>query len=332
MKIIYKKILFISPKFFNYENEIISILKKNNSQVFFFDERPSNNQLIKALIRIRSVIRFLFIYFYYLKILNKIKNINFNYFLLIKGEATPIFFLKKLRKKNPKAVFIYYTYDSITNNKKSELFFNFFEKKFSFEIDEYLKRYNFRHRPLFFLPDYEVISKKEVISEIDILFIASIHSDRFEVVNKIIKNINKKKSTTVFYTYFYLSGYLNFFYNKLFNKTFKDIKKSDLSFVPLKKNKVLELISKSKCIIDIEHPSQNGLTMRTIECIGANKKIITTNSNILQYDIYSSNNICVIDRNKPNIPISFLETSYIELNDDIYYKYSLQGWIEDVFN
>lgn len=42
-------VLFISPKFFNYEKEIVKELELTND-VIYWDERPSNNAIYKSLL------------------------------------------------------------------------------------------------------------------------------------------------------------------------------------------------------------------------------------------------------------------------------------------
>ena len=60
------------------------------------------------------------------------------------------------------------------------------------------------------------------------------------------------------------------------------------------------------------------------------RKFITTNKDIVNYDFYNSNNILVIDRKNPIIDFDFLMTPYEELDENIYYKYSLENWILEV--
>jgi len=69
---------------------------------------------------------------------------------------------------------------------------------------------------------------------------------------------------------------------------------------------MMDIIKNFKTIIDIERPLQKGLTMRTIEMLGTNKKIITTN------------NIFIIDRNNPIIDEIFLNKEYQEIDKNIH--------------
>ena len=71
--------------------------------------------------------------------------------------------------------------------------------------------------------------------------------------------------------------------------------------------------------------------MRTIETLGAHKKLITTNIDIMNYDLYNPNNIAVIDRVKPVIKDSFLSTPFERIEQDILNNYSLIGWIKTLF-
>lgn len=66
--------------------------------------------------------------------------------------------------------------------------------------------------------------------------------------------------------------------------------------------------------------------------IGMNKKLITTNASIVNYDFYNKKNILIINRENPQIDISFFSTPYEKINPEIYKKYSLSSWILDVLS
>ena len=93
---------------------------------------------------------------------------------------------------------------------------------------------------------------------------------------------------------------------------------------------ISEIENSSGVVLDIQHPRQTGLTMRTIEMIRAEKKIITTNPDVSKYDFYNPNNILIIDRKNPKLDVSFFRTKYQPIPKSIYEKYSLNKWIDDV--
>ncbi|MFN7050401.1 hypothetical protein ACK4QX_22265, partial [Proteus mirabilis] len=89
-------------------------------------------------------------------------------------------------------------------------------------------------------------------------------SDRINLVNTIINKIKSIKDINI-YTFFYFQNKIifqlkNLFFGKIFN--------SIVNFKPLTQSNVVEIMKSSRIIIDIHHPKQKGLTMRTIECLG----------------------------------------------------------------
>ena len=122
-----------------------------------------------------------------------------------------------------------------------------------------------------------------------------------------------------------------YYIRKYFVKNYEYGNIEDFSFKPLEHSKIFDYFSKSKVILDINHPNQYGLTMRTFECLGAKKKLITTNQNILEYDFYNPNNIMVINRNNPVIDKIFFDSPYEELESGVYKKYSIENWLKTIF-
>jgi hypothetical protein len=67
--------------------------------------------------------------------------------------------------------------------------------------------------------------------------------------------------------------------------------------------------------------------MRTLEVLGARRKLITTNAEVVHYDFYDPKNILVVDRENLKIPPDFLKSEFRPLPDFIYQKYSLKGFL-----
>jgi hypothetical protein len=63
-------------------------------------------------------------------------------------------------------------------------------------------------------------------------------------------------------------------------------------------SEVLSQVSRAKVILDIQQKGQTGLSLRPFEAIGLQKKLITTNASIRDYDFYHPNNIMIIDPRK----------------------------------
>jgi hypothetical protein len=95
---------------------------------------------------------------------------------------------------------------------------------------------------------------------------------------------------------------------------------------------VNDYIKRSKLLLDIQRKEQNGLTFRVFESIGLQKKLITTNRNIVDYDFYNPNNILVIDEENIQIDPHFFKIPYEPIPESIYNNYTLDTFLKKVFN
>ncbi len=325
-----KKILFLSVQTFGLEKKIQNKLEFLGAKVDYFDERPSNNIFTKGLIRLKRNIYEKKITKYYKKILKVIENETYDYLFVNRGEIVPSFFLEKFIIDHPTTHRIFYTWDSFRNHPHPITILDYFQDKSTFDPKD-AEKYNIQLRPLFFFDSFREISNfSEKELKYDLLFLGTAHSDRYILTNKIVDWCESKGLKT--FTFFYLQGKLIYFFKRFFDSTFKHFDYKKLSFKSLMTEEILELYNNSNVILDINHPNQNGLTMRTFEAIGAQKKLITTNKKIEKYDFYDSNNILIIDRDALNIDESFFKKKYKELPESIYESLSIEGWIKEIFS
>lgn len=325
----HKNILFFSVQTFNLEKEIIKGLEGFGARVDYYDERPANNNFTKGIIRLRRGIYQNKIDKYYKNILSDIKNKKYDFLFVNRGEIIPEFFLENFKKYTPNCTLIFYTWDSFTNHSHPLKILKYFDKKFTFDSDDAIK-YGLAFRPLFFLDAYRDIRhvKNEDI-EYDLLFLGTAHSDRYTISRNIVEWCKKNRLKS--FCYYFMHGRLVYFYKRIFDKTFQEFNYEKLSFKSLNTEEILELYNKSNVILDINHPGQKGLTMRTFESIGAEKKLITTNTEIKKYSFYNSNNIYIIDRNNIQLERSFFESKYQKIDDELYDRMSIEGWLKCLF-
>jgi hypothetical protein len=95
---------------------------------------------------------------------------------------------------------------------------------------------------------------------------------------------------------------------------------------------VNKYIHNAQVLLDINRKGQKGLTFRVFESLGLEKKLITTNADIKNYDFYNPNNILIIDEKKTNIPLDFFNNKYEKIPEELLKKYNIEGWINQVFN
>lgn len=326
-----KKILLFSPQFFGYGQAISKKLQDYGAEVHYFDERPGNDFMTKALIRINKSLLSRKIHSYYKKIITSLKKDYYEYVLFLNLEAISKKDLLALKKCQPKAIFIMYMWDSIQNKKHTTSLLPYFNLKHTFDKnDSENSSYNdFNFRPLFFLDGYKNLAGNST-KNIDLLFVGTIHSDRYELLMEVKDKCDKMGKRLDFFMFF--QNRKLYYARKATNPAIAKAPITDFEFSPLPKQRLIEKLRHSKVVLDIQHPSQTGLTMRTIEMIGAKKKIITTNQHIKEYDFYDPNNIHCIDRKNIELNSSFFETEYRELDTTVYHKYSIDGWLEDLFS
>ena len=91
------------------------------------------------------------------------------------------------------------------------------------------------------------------------------------------------------------------------------------------------IIKSCKIIIDIQRDDQIGLSFRVFEALGHRKKLITTNTDIVNYDFYNPQNILVLDLENIVIPNAFVESPYVDIPDHILDTYRIDYWVKKVF-
>lgn len=323
-----KKILLFSVQTFNLEKEIKNKLEQLGALVDYYDERPANNSFTKAIIRLKRKLYQTQINKYYKNILEKTESSHYDYVLVIRGEVVPAFFLQEFKIHHPNCQLIFYTWDSIDNNSHPLQIISHFHRRFTFDPSDAL-RYDLQLRPLFFLDQFNSIKYQKCTPEYDLLFLGTAHSDRY-VIGEFAQNwccLNGLKS----FTFYYMQGRLVYLYKKLFDKTFKTFNYRKLSFKSLSIAQILDYYRKSKVVLDVNHFRQKGLTMRTFEAIGAGKKLITTNKEVIRYPFYHPNNILIIDRDEIRLKPDFFVIPYQEIQAELYDKLTIDGWLTEIF-
>lgn len=320
-----KRILLIALT--EYSKGIIHELQNMGAIVDYMCDKPNNGVICKTLGRMKVKPYIKVIENYYKNKIQELSENKYDFILSIRGEYTPAASVQLLKDTFPKTRLILYMWDSVRNNKGIESKWDYYDKVWTFDRIDYLEnkdRIDFL--PLFYYNSF--LPKSTSGYKNDIAFIGTGHEDRVRII-KGIKNQCDNVGLKMF-EYIFLPHKLIYIRNKLINRNYRDIKVDDIHFELMKTEDAYRIYSESKCIVDIESPTQNGLTMRTIEMIGLKKKLITTNKDIVNYDFYNSNNIMVVNRTDFQIDTDFINKPYELLADDIYDKYSLHGWILQV--
>ncbi|MEH3124157.1 MAG: hypothetical protein PGN16_19685 [Sphingomonas phyllosphaerae] len=286
-----KRILFFSVRYFGYEQQIISELLRRGAEVDFLPDRPFNTPLMNALSRYARGIVLIFATRFYRNRLKNLENKAYDLVFVINGQTLSKELLSEWRLKMPKARFLFYIWDSMRNKPKAHEILRYFDECITFD-PEASKRFGMRLLPLFFARGFENTDQEATY---DISFVGTAHSDRHRVISRIDQSLPADIRR---FWYPFLQARWVFYIQKIINPAFRAAKFEDFRYDPLPFKRVQEIFVKSRTIVDIEHPHQTGLTMRTFEALGARKKLITTNASVKDYDFYHPDNFYILDRKK----------------------------------
>ena len=131
------------------------------------------------------------------------------------------------------------------------------------------------------------------------------------------------------FIYFFFPSPIVYFYRKIMNNELRKAKYNEFHYVPLKGKEMNDVYETSRCVLDSAQDGQLGLTIRVLEALGAKKKLITTNEDIINYDFYQPENIYVYD-GKIDLKNVFFTHEYKEVNEQVYEKYSLRSWLKEI--
>lgn len=220
----------------------------------------------------------------------------------------------KLAKQKSKKL-IAYNYDSLERVPLPNNYELIFDEVFSFD-DEDAKKNNFKH-----ITNFIYLDKVNSINQdynLKVFTVQFKDKTRLNILNEIADIFIEKKINN--FEFYILGSKI-----KGINPNIKFIKKKlDLDVVSIKSDQ-------SEIIIDIVHSNQSGLSFRVFEAMALQKKLITTNKTILNYDFYNPSNILVLDVNQISIPDSFLESKFEKTDPEIYNKYTIESWTKQVF-
>jgi|WetSurMetagenome_2_1015567.scaffolds.fasta_scaffold183683_1 hypothetical protein len=318
--------LFICSSFFGYAREIRRQLESRGRHVALFEDRPATDSLTKVLIRLAPALVRAKAEAYFDDIIAKLKDQPIKDVLVIKGEALSPAAISRIRAAFPGARFTLYFWDSYRNMPAdSPEKVALFDHVFTFDPEDAAADRRMRYRPLFFLGEYA--ERREVPQDIDVLFVGTVHTDRYAVLRRIAQSLPPDMH---FEKVLYFPARWLYWVRSLAAPALLWADRRDLYFTPKTKNEIAELIARSRIVVDIVASHQSGYTMRAIEILGAGHKLITTNPEMANADFFNPANIAIVDRMAPRVPDAFLNAPYEPPPPEVLRRYSLEGWLDEV--
>jgi len=324
------RLLFLSPAFFGYEQDIAEAFRANGHEVDFYDERPNNSSLAKALFRVSPRISQKFVRSYYARILRETKTNQYNFVVVVKGEVVPAFFLLELRARNPEALLVYYSFDAMAPGSLSEANLGHYDKTFSFDPADVAKYPELHLKPLFYSTQFHA-AEIGVARPHELTFVGTMHSDRYAFVS----NLGKSFEHT--FSFFYAPARWFFAVEKYVTRHLSEVAWAEISFSKLSKEEVSAVFRDSRAVLDLQRSNQAGLTMRTFEVLASGAILVTGNPAIRDADFYDPSRILVIEDYDSDGASERLRHELSRLQPDgslpsDFEKYSVTTWVKELLS
>lgn len=230
--------------------------------------------------------------------------------------------LRLLREKYS-CEFVLYLWDDLRHHSRAKDNFIFFNKVYTFSKSD-AEKYNLLFRPNFFLSKFLYQNQVKVI---DVFYRGTLRDrQRSRAINCLI-NVLCEHEIDV--SLLVKGGYLRNF-SKV---TSREFFKMHCTSKRLSGLEMAEKSKRAKVLLDIAFDNQNGLGLRPIEALAANCKLVTTNNNIIDYEIYNTSNTFILRKDFSNIEELeiFFAIPYKVPNGKTLHKYSVEGFIDEIF-
>ncbi len=313
-----KKILLIGPKYYDYHTNIVRKLEQWGGKVDYYPEMINNFSQRAAKV-IKGKFRTFIEKRYLDSLLSSIGTKHYDHVLLIRGEIITPSFMQELRHRLPKARFTIYQWDSQKHNNYLPLL-PYFDHALTFDPIDAVS-FRLKYLPLFYTDAYKKIAEASNAKEYGIAFFGAYHSDRLSIVKQI--DMESKRHGLKFYHHIFITKF-SLFRALLLRK----IMLSDLKYLKtftVSSSVIHDIYSKTKAVLDIEMTHQNGLTIRTLEVLGSNLKLLTTNATIRNEPFFDTNRIVILNRSAIEISPDFFATPLAE--DPRLHQYHIDQWL-----
>lgn len=92
----------------------------------------------------------------------------------------------------------------------------------------------------------------------------------------------------------------------------------------------LKMIESSNAILDLVQDGQSGLSLRVLESVFLQKKLVTGNVRVKEYDLYKPENMFILEDHNIEQIKDFLMKPYVPIEKNILQKYDFANWIDGI--
>lgn len=227
-------------------------------------------------------------------------NILWEYDIVVLGETGNSYNVAKYIKSiYPSMRIIVWFRNSVSHTINPQHFNKAICEVWSFDLDD-CRKYGLQYNPQFYYKSSDIGNNKAL--DFDVFFIGR-DKGRLQLILDIEKILKEQGLQTKFCIVGYNCSYMSY-------------------------PEILEHISRSRAILDIQGSWQKGITLRPLEALFYKKKLITNSKEVENSDFYNSENIKVVGNLDDLKGITgFLDSQYAEIESEIVDKYEYHSWL-----
>ena len=325
-----RRVLLVMPSFFNYPDVIVQELASMGVECDRVNDRPSDSTFVKIAVRLNDKALPRMVERHCASIESLVEANDYDVILVISGQSLSLRqeHLERLRKAAPRPEFVLYQWDSLANYPRIVDLLHLFDRAYTFDPHD-AKKFGISFLPLFYHRGYEAIGDSGAQDyPVDFSFVGTAHPAKHEFVMRFMKESGVDQSRCELYEY--LPSPLVYVRHRLMETSFHGSLPSDFNYKPLSALETEKLIARSKAVLDAPQANQTGLTIRTIECLGARRKMVTTNMAVKSYDFYRPENVYVWNGGRIDRAHPFFTMPWVDPAPGIRESYSLRSWLRTI--
>lgn len=319
------KVLIIASSFFGYRDRVADELRRQGYEVDAVDDRPSETVAFRSIAKVAPGLLSGAVARYADTLHSRVAGSEYAHVIYL-GGMTFLFTraqIDRMRAAAPRTTFSAYLWDSLANSPCLAECLDLFDRVLSFEPGD-CRPGGPALRPLFYSGAYsDLPTEPEDGFWWDACFVGSVHqSSKFLAIDSMVRFL-RERGLRVF-THYYLPSRSVALLRCI---QFAAYRHAELVFEPLQSERVAEVYAHSKAILDSPQAGQRGLTMRTLEAVGARRKLVTTNADALEYDFALCGNVVAWDSVRGVNP-AFFDMPYRRLSEGVYESYSIRTFAQ----
>ena len=340
--------LLISTPYMDLYKDVIAELKKKNYDVDFIECNDSKWDPLN----VRGYKKLRKIYWgcdkrfeknnkrKWIELLNTIQyKHSYDYLFVIDGQSIHPVIFTILKKRNPQLYCVNYLFDTTKGVYRFDFNFRYFDKVATFDLNE-SKNYGIEFLPIYWINEHYSSEKKYKL-----FGLGRYNKSRFELFNY-LSELSKKNNWNVYIRLQVVRTNFKKLIVKSYIRSLLGLKPVPVppmfyshnlaTFDSFSPQEFRGLINSSEIIIDTSAPYQDGLTARLMWALGLEKKIITSNPRVKDYNFYTPDQFFLIesvDKVDENSLVSFIGKKYkmTEETRKNISQYELSNWIDILF-